>query len=125
MSLIEIKGAKSKELVQKIMLGSDEPPRVPFGNNIKFWNSHKTCIVCGGERTFDTQTRMCERLYGHHVKYFPQEVAWVHYSCHQKIHDVKNPITIWIQYSEGDSRKFYKQRNQRKYGKNTSEAFTV
>ena len=39
--------------------------------------------------------------------------------------DVKNPITIWIQYSEGDSQRYYKQRNQRKYGKNTSETFTV
>ena len=116
MSLIEIKGEKSKELVQKIMLESDEPPKVPFGNNTRFLNGHERCIVCGGERTFDTQTRMCERLYGHHVQYFPSVVAWVHYSCHKKIHDVKNPSTVFIQYSDGDSQRYYKQRKQRKPG---------
>ena len=116
MSLIEIKGEKSKELVQKIMLESDEPPRVPFGNNTRFLNSHERCMVCFGERIFDTQTRMRIRLDGHHVQYFPSVVAWVHYSCHKKIHDVKNPSTVFIQYSDGDSQRYYKQRKQRKPG---------
>ena len=125
MSLIEIKGEKSKELVQKIMLESEERPRARFGNKTRFLNSHERCIVCGGERTFDIQTRMRERLHGHHVQYFPSVVAWVHFSCHQKIHDLKNPITVFIQYNEGDSRRYYKQMKQRYTRKNTSEVFTV
>ena len=125
MSLIEIKGAKSKELVQKIMLGSDEPPRVPFGNRTKFFNSHKRCIVCNGERTFDIQTRMVEKLSGHHIRYFPPLVAWVHPKCHAKIHDPQNPMILYIQYDEGDSQRYYKQMKQRSSGKNTSEALGV
>ena len=125
MSVIQIRGEQSRERIQKIMLESDELPRVPFGNNTKFFNSHKTCMVCHGERTFDTRTRMVERLYGHHVKYFPPVVAWVHYQCHAKIHDPKNPITVLIQYSEGDSQRYYEQRKQRKNQQTHSEALAV
>ncbi len=125
MSVIQIRGEQLKERIQKIMLESDEQPRVPFGNRTKFFNSHKRCIVCNGERTCDIRTRMVERLYGHHVRYFPPLVAWVHSSCHKKIHDTENPMTLYIQYEEGDSQKYYEQRKQRSSGKNTSEALAV
>ena len=123
MSVIQIRGEQLKERIQKIMLESDEPPRVPFGNRTKFCKSHKRRLVCGGERTFDIQTRMVEKLSGHHVKYFPAEIAWVHYHCHRKIHDT--PLSLWIQYEEGDSQRYYKQMKQRSSGKNTSEALRV
>jgi hypothetical protein len=45
------------------------------------------------------------RLIRHHVSYFPEKIAFVHYTCHKKIHDI--PLPIWLQYDEGDSRKFY------------------
>ena len=125
MSVIQIRGEQLKEQIQKIMLESDEPPRVPFGNRTKFFNSHKRCMVCGGERTFDTRTRMVERLYGHHVRYFPPLVAWVHSKCHKKIHDPQNPMTLYIQYEDGDSPRYYEQKKQRSSGKNTSEALGV
>ena len=125
MSVIQIRGEQLKDRVQKIMLESDKPPRVPFGNKTKFFNSHKRCMVCGGERTYDIQTRMVERLYGHHVRYFPALVAWVHHSCHKKIHDPENPMILYIQYEEGDSQRYYEQRKQRSSAKNTSEALGV
>ena len=125
MSVIQIKGEQLKQQIQKIMLESDKPPRVSFGNRTKFFNSHKRCIVCNGERTFDIQTRLVERLYGHHVRYFPPLVAWVHQKCHAKIHDHQNPMTLYIQYEKGDSQRYYKQRKQRSSDKNTSEALGV
>ena len=125
MSVIQIRGEQLKERIQKIMLESDKPPRVSFGNRTKFFNSHKRCIVCNGERTFDIQTRMVEKLSGHHVRYFPPLVAWVHPKCHAKIHDPQNPMTLYIQYEEGDSQRYYKQMKQRSSGKNTSEAYAA
>ena len=73
----------------------------------KHLNSPDCCKVCGGERSFDIQTKRREPLVGHHVTYFPPVVAFVHYSCHKKIHDVKNPLTEFIQYKTGDSEKYY------------------
>jgi len=125
MSVIQIKGEQLKQQIQKIMLESDKPPRVSFGNRTKFFNSHKRCIVCNGERTFDIQTRMVEKLSGHHVRYFPPLVAWVHPKCHAKIHDPQNPMILYIQYDEGDSQRYYKQMKQRISGKNRSEALTA
>ena len=125
MSVIQIRGEQLKERIQKIMLESDERPRVTFGNKTKFLNSHERCMVCGGERTFDIQTRMVERLSGHHVRYFPALVAWVHQSCHKKIHDPENPMTLYIQYEEGDSQRYYKERKQRSYDKSTSEVLAA
>ena len=121
MSVIQIRGEQLKERIQKIMLESDMPPRVSFGSRTKFFNSHKRCIVCNGERTFDIQTRLVERLYGHHVRYFPYPlVAWVHQKCHAKIHDPENPVTLYIQYEDGDSPRYYEKKKQRSYDKNTS-----
>ena len=47
-------------------------------------------------------------LIKHHVKYFPEEIAFVHFKCHAEIHDGKHPHLI--QYEDGDSRKFYDQQ---------------
>ena len=68
---------------------------------ITYMNTKDTCILCfkKPEDGFE--------LIEHHVKYFPQIVAFVHYDCHQKIHDPENPIKHLIQYEDGDSRKFY------------------
>ena len=125
MSVIQIRGEQLKERIQKIMLESDKPPRVPFGNKTRFLNSHEKCLVCGGERTFDIETRMIEKLSGHHVKYFPPLVAWVHQKCHAKIHDPENPMTLYIQYEEGDSQRYYKERKQRSYDKSISEVLAA
>ena len=64
------------------------------------------CIVCYGS-PLDT------KLNKHHVSYFPEIIAYVHYDCHNKIHDPDNPLTAFIQYSVGDSKKFYDMEEHR------------
>ncbi len=73
----------------------------------EYMNTKDMCIVCFGppEREY--------RLIVHHVTYFPEKCCYVHYSCHQKIHDPDDPITYLIQYGEGDSRRFYKAKAQK------------
>lgn len=78
----------------------------------KHLNSPDFCKVCGGGHSYDIQTRRIEPLVGHHVKYFPPVIAFVHYCCHKKIHDMKNPITKLIEYAEGDSKMYYNFKNK-------------
>ena len=105
MSSILVKG-EMVEKIQKIQLED----RVELDRGTEYLNSHERCIVCGCERGFDIKTKMVEPLVGHHVKYFPAIVVWVHYHCHKKIHDNNNTITSLIQYEEYDSRKYYGQK---------------
>lgn len=72
---------------------------------IEYMNSQDMCIVCfkPPEQGMD--------LIPHHITYFPQLIAFVHYKCHQKIHDPDNPIKHLIQYEDGDSKKFYEILN--------------
>ena len=51
-------------------------------------------------------------LLKHHVSYYPEIVAFVHYDCHKKIHN--KPLDVYIQYKTGDSRKFYDERKKGK-----------
>ncbi len=44
-------------------------------------------------------------LQKHHVKYFPEVIAYVHDHCHVKINEGKYPSLV--QYEQGDSRIFY------------------
>jgi len=46
-----------------------------------------------------------EVLIKHHVSYFPERVAYVHYECHKIIHSTDNHFLI--QYSPEDSKRFY------------------
>ncbi len=71
----------------------------------EYLNKNDICIVCFGCPK-DT------KLIKHHLSYFPERVAYVHYDCHKKIHE--SPLDVFIQYKQGDSRKFYSTK------KNTS-----
>ena len=106
MSTILVKG-KMVEYAHKLQLEDEEQHL----GATRFLNSRDRCVVCGFGRAFDTQTRMIEPLVGHHVKYFPAIVAWVHYHCHRKIHD--NPTTPLIQYEYDDSKKYYEKKAAR------------
>ena len=100
------------ERFQKI-LQEDEGHFVrSFADKNIYLNSRDRCIVCGSERAFDIETRMVEPLVGHHVKYFPPTIAWVHFKCHKRIHDPDNPLIQFIQYSDGDARKYYEAKKQ-------------
>ena len=46
----------------------------------------------------------------HHIRYYPEAIAWVHYKCHKKIHDPDNPIKTFIQYDVGDPEKFESEK---------------
>ena len=118
MSLIQIHGEKTLEYITKIMDDDamNSPvrhcqarrERIRFGGKTKYMNSPDRCIFCGCGRAFDIATRVMEPLVGHHVRYFPPLVAWVHYRCHAKIHGGDAPHLI--QYDAGDSRRYYEQK---------------
>ena len=87
-----------------------------ISHKTNFLNGCNTCLVCNGEATIDEDTHLIQPLIKHHVQYFPQVIAYVHYECHKKIHDTKNPIISLIQYEEGDSAKFYALKKQQMMG---------
>ena len=81
--------------------------------NAEYLNNREHCIVC-------FQPPYIEEMHGltgatplikHHVTYFPEKIAFVHYECHRKIHDT--PLNVFIQYADGDSRKFYDMKRER------------
>ncbi len=67
---------------------------------VAYLNDWNRCYLCKKPRT-ELQ------LIKHHITYFPQKCCFVHYECHQKIHDPDNPVTELIGYSDGDARTFY------------------
>tara|TARA_B110000467_G_C18255943_1_gene443360 strand:+ start:762 stop:1133 length:372 start_codon:yes stop_codon:yes gene_type:complete len=78
-----------------------------FNRGIEFHNSCELCAVCFEAPTINEKTYERINLTKHHIKYFPQKIAFVHSKCHDKIHDPNNPITYLIDFQKGDSRKFY------------------
>jgi len=75
----------------------------------EYMNTDKICIVCFKEpEKWDNGTDI--QLIKHHVSYFPEKIAYVHFNCHQKIHDPDNPLEQFIQYSREDSIRFYEQK---------------
>ena len=83
---------------------------------IKHLNSKEICIICYKPPEEEGTDLLGEAiqvpLLKHHVSYFPEVVAYVHYNCHKKIHDT--PLVNFIQYKDGDSRKFYEQNKKRR-----------
>jgi len=70
------------------------------------------CLVCSSGRSYDIDTKRIEPLVGHHVRYFPPVITFVHYCCHKKIHDKNNPISTLIQYDTGDAKRYYDLKNE-------------
>jgi len=71
-------------------------------------------MICHGEPEVDGKGKSARtlKLIKHHIKYNPEEIIWVHYKCHQKIHDINNPMTLWIRYTEKEKKSFYKNNKQ-------------
>lgn len=82
--------------------------------NVTYLNSSDFCMVCFGkpEEVKEENSTRTFKLIKHHMKYSPENIMWVHYECHQRIHDPDNPLTQWIQYTEEERRTFYKNKNQ-------------
>jgi len=72
----------------------------------EFLNSNDRCIVCFKEPEDNLN------LIKHHISYFPERIAFVHFACHNKIHDPDNPLTLWIQYKPTDSKLYYKEKKK-------------
>ena len=81
-----------------------------FNQGVEIHNSCELCAVCFEGTTTDEETHERINLTKHHIRYFPQKIAFVHSKCHDKIHDPKNPITYLIDFQQGDSRKFYENQ---------------
>jgi len=87
-----------------------------FGNTgtalATYLNSPEFCMICFGkpETDGDGDSARTLKLIKHHIKYSPEEIIWVHYRCHQKIHDTDSPLTQWTQYAEEDKKQFYKNK---------------
>ena len=75
-------------------------------------NREDRCIICFKGPVVRPEPRILGEiviypLLKHHVSYYPEIIAFVHYDCHKKIHDT--PLNAFIQYKKGDSRKYYKE----------------
>ena len=83
-------------------------------SKITYLNSPDFCLICRGDPEVENNENSTRtlKLIKHHIKYSPETIIWVHYKCHQKIHDTYNPMTMWIQYTEEEKKQFYKNRKQ-------------
>lgn len=70
----------------------------------KYFNDKSRCLVCFKKFTND------DPAIKHHIRYDPELIAFVHYSCHNKIHDPDNPLTTFIQYTRQDSIDYYENK---------------
>ena len=85
----------------------------------EFMNQSDTCIACmkGRNNILDGQFKVNGKnvvrdvlLIKHHVKYNPEVVAYVHFTCHQIIHDPDDPrYKHLIQFQDGESREYYER----------------
>ncbi len=80
---------------------------------ITILNSKDRCIVCFGKPEKWENGQDIE-LIKHHLSYYPEVIAFVHYECHAKIHDLAKPLTQFIQYEREDSIKFYNELEERR-----------
>ena len=117
MSLHIIKDKKTLEKFNQLLCDdAKENQKHLTDSGVKSHNSCDFCAVCFQGPSVDNDTNTVEPFIKHHITYFPQKIAYVHDKCHKLIHDPRNPLPWFIQYSEGDSRKFYdlKKRMARK-----------
>ena len=74
--------------------------------NRTFFNAMDRCGVCS------QPPKDGLKMMKHHITYYPELIAFVHWECHNRIHDPDNPLTIFIQYTREDSKKFYKEKQK-------------
>ena len=79
-----------------------------------YLNSPEFCMICfkKPEVVKDGNSTRTLKLIKHHVKYNPETIIWIHYKCHQKIHDTDKPLIQWIQYTDKEKKEFYKNKKQ-------------
>jgi hypothetical protein len=108
MSQIIFKDQEGLELFNKTLKEDAENSQFVLSyRGIELHNCPELCAVCFEAPTVDEITHERINLTKHHIRYFPQKIAFVHSKCHDKIHDPENPITYLIDFKKGDSRRFY------------------
>ena len=118
MSLLIIKDKKTLEKFNQVLCDdAKENQKRLTDSGVASHNRCDFCAVCFQGPSIDNDSHTVEPFIKHHITYFPQKIAYVHDKCHRTIHDPKNPLPWFIQYQNGDSRKFYalKQKISRKY----------
>jgi hypothetical protein len=117
MSLLILKDKKTLEIFNQVLCDDAKQNQKRLSDSgVTSHNSCAFCAVCFQGPSIDDDTKTVESFIKHHITYFPQKIAYVHDKCHKLIHDLQNPLPWFIQYQEGDSRKFYdlKQKMTRK-----------
>jgi len=71
-----------------------------------FVNSTDRCMVCLAPFTETLENPMIK----HHIRYYPEAIAWVHYKCHQQIHDPDHPMEVFIQYELSEQEQFLSEK---------------
>ena len=113
MSLITLRGESSLQIYNQCVIDDQIEKFNEFiHRKIEVVNSPLKCLVCNKPHNSDSDGRLVKFIV-HHLRYFPERVSFVHYECHQKIHDIDNPLTIFIQYEKGDSKKFYELNSKK------------
>lgn len=87
---------------------------------MEYMNNQEICICCYSKPELKESmilvnkvTKMLEvPLEKHHVRYFPEIIAYVHDHCHEDIHSEPSKYPALIQYLDGDSRKFYNEKKE-------------
>jgi hypothetical protein len=71
-----------------------------------FVNSTDRCMVCLTPFTETLDNPMIK----HHIRYYPEAIAYVHSKCHQLIHSVDNPLDVYIQYELEEQERFISEK---------------
>jgi len=88
----------------------------------EYMNQKTKCVACGGKPKQGQSSIIINGHYRatkvplikHHVRYVPDElIAYVHWECHQIIHDEDDQrYKHLIQYQDGESREYYDNKNK-------------
>lgn len=82
----------------------------------EYMNSNDKCICCNGKRKQGQSSIIVNGKYKavkiplikHHVRYDPELIAYVHFECHQIIHDENDErYKHLLQYQADESREYY------------------
>ena len=93
-----------------------------MNGNPEYMNGNSKCIACMKGREKEESNIIVINgkhpmlkipLIKHHVRYDPEVIAYVHFKCHQIIHDPNDPrYKHLIQFQEGESREYYDNKHK-------------
>jgi hypothetical protein len=87
-----------------------------MSEQITYMNKPDRCLACmkkpekveGNIKVNGVFKKVKVPLIKHHVRYDPEMIGYVHFDCHQIIHDENDPrYKHLIQFQDGESREYY------------------